>query len=349
MKTEKSKKIVSLLLLLLAITFVQAQTLTMPEVSQDATITQRVGISDVTIKYNSPGALGRKIFGGIIPYNAIWRAGANENTTIHFTHNAMVEGEKIKAGTYGLYMIPGKQKFQIIFSKNSKNWGTVLPTEKETALKVSVAPKSNAFQERLGYNFTERSANNLVAVLDWADVRVPFKIEFDVVQIVIENAKVELEGQTGNSGIGYMQLASYCLQNNTNLDEAMTWAENSISIKKTFSNLRVKADLLSKKGQHVAAEKIMNEAFPIGNIWELNIYGYSLLNENKIKEAIKIFTFNIEKHSNDTLIWRFIDSLGEAYLKDGNKKMALKYYKEAKEKAPADQYVYFDSVIASIK
>ena len=74
-----------------------------------------MGISDVTIKYNSPGTHGREIFGGMIPYNAIWRAGANENTTIHFSHDAIVEGKKIKAGTYGLYMIPGKEKFQILF------------------------------------------------------------------------------------------------------------------------------------------------------------------------------------------------------------------------------------------
>jgi len=93
----------------------------------------------------------------------------------------------------------------------------------------------------------------------------------------------------------------------------------------------------------------MDEAFPLGNIWELNTYGYSFLNEKKTKEAIKIFTFNIKKHSNNHLIWRFIDSLGEAYLKDGNKKMALKYYKKAKTKAPVSQHVYFDGVIANIK
>jgi len=348
MKTIKRKIVVSLMLLA-TVAITQAQTLTMPEVSQDASITQRLGISDVTIKYNSPGTLGRKIFGGIIPYNAIWRAGANENTTIHFSHDAMVEGKEIKAGTYGLYMIPGKDKFQILFSRFSQSWGTVLPKEDELVLKVSVTPEKIAYQEWLGYNFTERSANKLIAVLEWADVRVPFKIEFDIAQIVIDNAIAELKGQAGFSGTGYMQLAAFCLQNNTNLDEAMTWVEISISRKKTFSNLKVKADLLLKKGQDVAAKKLMDEAFPLGKIWELNTYGYSLLNENKTKEAIKIFTFNIEKHSNHRAIWRFIDSLGEAYLKDGNKKMALKYYKEAKEKAPASQYVYFDGIIAGIE
>jgi tetratricopeptide (TPR) repeat protein len=348
MKTIKTNIIVTLLLLI-TVSVAQAQRLTMPEPSQDASITQRLGISDVTIKYNSPGTLGRKIFGGIVPYNAIWRAGANENTTISFSHDAKIEGKYIKAGTYGLYMIPGKQKFEIIFSKKNKNWGTVLPTKNDTALRVSVTPKNTRFQERLGYNFTERTANSLVAVLDWANMRIPFKIEFNVIQIVINNAIVELEDQTDNSEIGYMQLATYCLQNNTHLDEAMVWAEKSISRKKTFSNLKVKADLLSKKGQKGAAKKIMDEAFPIGGIWELNSFGYSLLNDNKTKEAIKVFLFNIKKHSNDPTAWRFIDSLGEAYLKDGNKKKALKYYKKAKSKAPADQHAYFDSVIARIK
>jgi len=348
MKTNKRKLLLSLMLLATVVS-TQAQRLTMPEASQDASITQRLGISDVTIKYNSPGTLGRKIFGGMIPYNAIWRAGANENTTIHFSHDALVEGKSIKAGTYGLYMIPGKEKFQILFSKFSKSWGTVLPTENEIVLKVSVTPEKIVFQEWLGYNFTERSANKLVAVLEWADVRVPFKIEFDIAKIVIDNSRAELKGQAGFSGSGHMQLAAYCLQNNTNLEEAMTWVDISISREKTFSNLKVKADLLLKKGEDIAAKKLMDEAFPLGNIWELNSYGYTLLNEDNTKEAIKIFTFNIKKHSNHHLIWRFIDSLGEAYLKDGNKKMALKYYKEAKEKAPASQYVYFDGVISQLK
>ncbi len=348
MKTNKRILLLSLMLLV-TVTVVQAQRLTMPEASQDASITQRLGISDVTIKYNSPGTLGREIFGGIIPYNAIWRAGANENTTIHFSHDATVEGKKIKAGTYGLYMIPGKDSFQILFSKFSKSWGTVLPTESETVLKVSVTPEKIAYQEWLGYNFTERSADRLIAVLEWADLRIPFKIEFDTVQIIIDNSIAELKGQAGFSGNGHMQLAAYCLQSNSHLDEAMIWVEQSIERNKTFSNLRVKAGLLSKKGQAVAAKNIMDEAFPLGNPGELNTYGYSLLNKGKTKEAIEIFTFNIEKHPNDQVIWMFIDSLGEAYLKDGNKKMALKYYKKAKEKAPVSQHVYLDGVIDKIK
>ncbi len=346
---SNNMKIIIAFMLLVTVASTQAQRLTMPEPSQDASITQRLGISDVTIKYNSPGTLGRKIFGGIIPYNAMWRAGANENTTIHFTHDAMVEGKKIKAGTYGLYMIPGEDKFQILFSKFSKSWGTVLPTEEEIAIKVSVTPIKIAHQEWLGYNFTDRSADMLVAVLEWADLRIPFKIEFDTVQIIIDNSMAELKGQAGFSGAGHMQLAAYCLQNNSHLDEAMVWVEQSISRNKTFSNLRVKAGLLSKKGQIVAAKTTMDEAFPLGSAGELNSYGYSLLNEGKTKEAIKIFTFNIEKHPNNQVIWMFIDSLGEAYLKDGNKKMALKYYKEAKEKAPVSQHVYLDGVIDGIK
>jgi len=146
-----------------------------------------------------------------------------------------------------------------------------------------------------------------------------------------------------------MQLAAYCLLKNTHLDEAMTWIEQSIARNKSFSNLRVKAELLSKKGQNAVAKKMMDEAFSLGSAGELNSFGYSLLNDNNTKEAIKVFSFNIKKHANDILIWMYIDSLGEAYLKAGNKKMALKYYKKAKEKAPASQYVYLNGVISGIK
>ena len=348
MKTIKTNIIVTLLLFV-TVTVAQGQRLTMPEPSQDASITQRLGISDVTITYNSPGARGRKVFGGMIPYKAVWRAGANENTTISFSHDAIVEGQNIKAGTYGLYMVPGKEQFQILFSKFSKSWGSVLPTESEIVLKVSVSPKKIPFQEWLGFNFTDRSAKQLIAVLEWADVQVPFKIEFNTSQIIIENSIAELKGQAGFSGAGHMQLSAYCLQNNTHLDEALIWIEQSIARNKSFSNLRVKADLLSKKGQATAAKKLMEEAFSLGSGGELNSFGYSLLNDNNTEEAIKVFSFNIKKNANDILIWMYIDSLGEAYLKSGNKKMALKYYKKAKEKAPKSQYVYLDGVISGIK
>jgi len=326
-----------------------AQNVTLPRTSQQAIVTQRLGISDVTITYHSPSVRGRKVFGGIIPYGNIWRAGANENTTINFTNDAIVEGKKIVAGTYGLYMIPGESEFKILFSKFHQSWGTVIPTGNDIVLEVIVKSEPIDFQEWLSYNFTDRSSNSLTAALQWEKLRVPFKIEYDVTKLVIDNARAELKGPAGFGWRGYMQAAGYCLQNNVNLKEAMVWIDKSIANTKGFSNLSIKAGLLNKKGEKLAAEKIMDEALPTATPNQLNNYGYQLLRQGKTKKAIKVFTLNVERNKNHPFIWGFTDSLAEAHLKDGNKKMALKYYKLGKQKAPQNEQAYFEGVIAGIK
>ncbi|GAB4236506.1 MAG: hypothetical protein Tsb0034_11190 [Ekhidna sp.] len=330
--------------------FAFAQNITLPRPSQYASVTQRVGISDVTITYHSPGKNGRQIWGGVVPYGQIWRAGANENTTITFSHDAEIEGQKVPAGTYGLYMLPKDiENFRVILSKYAKSWGTVAPAEEETVAIVDVKTHEIPSQDWLSYNFIDRAGNDVTAELRWDNVAVPFKISFDVPAIVIENARAELKGIPGFSWRGYMQAANYCLQNDTNLEEAMQWIDQSISMSSGFSNLQVKAGLLAKAGKTEEAEKVMQEAIPTANAFQLNQYGYQLLAQDKTKEAIEIFKMNIEKHPDHQFIWGFTDSLGEAYLKDGNKKMALKYYKEARKLAPENQYAYLDGVIEGIE
>ncbi len=346
-KLESKFTLLLFTLLLSAGTF--AQNVTVPNVSQKSVITQRLGLSDVTITYHSPSAQGRKVFGGLVPYGAIWRAGANENTTIHFTHDATVEGKKIAAGTYGLYMIPNKDNSKILFSKFSKSWGTVSPTEKDLALTVTVKNEIISQQEWLSYDFTDRGSNSMTATLQWEKTRIPFKIEFDVPNIVIDNFRQELKGLAGFGWRGHMQAARYCLQKNENLEEAMVWIEKSLASSTGFSNLQVKAGLLFRNGKVEEAAKIMEQAIPTGTPGQLNQYGYSLLALNKVTEAIEVFKYNVENHQNDPFIWGYTDSLGEAYLKNDNKKMALKYYKLAKSKAPQNQQAYLDGVINGIK
>ncbi len=326
-----------------------AQPLTTPRVSPYSQVTQRVGISEVSISYSSPAVNKRTIWGSVVPYDQIWRAGANENTTISLTHNAKIEGREINAGTYGLFMIPKKDKVILVLSRYHQSWGTVYPKEDELALTVPLKMEESPFQEWLSYDFIDRQSRFAIAALTWEKTRIPFKIEFDVDQIVIENARAELKGPVGFSWQGYSQAAAYCLQADTNLDEAMQWIDQSIQMSKGFTNLQVKADLLVRKGDAIAAKKIMEEAIPMANGYQLNNYGYSLLNNGDTKGAIKIFEENIERNPEHPFIWGFTDSLGEAYLKDGNKKLALQYYKKARTLAPANQWAYLDGVIAGFK
>ncbi|MDW3193793.1 MAG: DUF2911 domain-containing protein [Cytophagales bacterium] len=345
----KSKSFFVCLLLLIS-TFTFAQNLTLPRASQYAEVSQRVGISNVTITYHSPGAKGRNIWGGIIQYGSIWRAGANENTTITFSHDATIEGQSVPAGTYGLFMLPvDKQNVRVILSQFSQSWGTVSPTEAETTAIVDVKTKEIAAEEWLNYSFKDRGGNEVTAVLQWADLEVPFTIGFDVASIVLENAKAELKGPAGFSWRGYSQAANFALQNDVELEQAMAWIDQSINMSKGFTNLQVKAGLLAKAGQEDAAKALMKEAIPMANGFQLNQYGYQLLNGGDTKGAIEVFQMNVKNNAEHRFIWGFTDSLGEAYLKDGNKKLALKYYKQARTLAPENQFAYLDGVIADLE
>ena len=130
------------MLLLAAVCSAQSTQLNLPLQSQKAVITQRLGITDITIVYHRPLADGRKIWGGLVPYGQVWRAGANENTTINFPNDVTVEGKPLAAGTYGLHMIPGENEFTVIFSKMHTAWGSFSYKESEDALRVTVKPRS---------------------------------------------------------------------------------------------------------------------------------------------------------------------------------------------------------------
>src|SRR5947208_980301 len=138
----------------------QGQTLlVLPEASQRATVSQRLGVTDVTLVYHRPLVNGRKVFGGIVPYDQVWRAGANENTTIAFTDPVSVEGSPLAKGTYGLHMIPGTDSWTVIFSKNASSWGSFTYKKDEDALRVTVKPQPSEMQEALRYDFDDVKPN----------------------------------------------------------------------------------------------------------------------------------------------------------------------------------------------
>lgn len=154
-------------------------------VSPKAKVEQTIGLTDVTVSYSRPGVKGRKIWNGLVPYNRVWRAGANEATKITFSTDVMVEGKKLKAGSYGFFVIPNEKEWTVIFNKVADQWGAFTYNESEDALRFKVTPQSAPFKEWLEYTFTdmkvnakgENSANlNLV----WEKLKLPIKIETTV-------------------------------------------------------------------------------------------------------------------------------------------------------------------------
>ena len=158
--------------------------------SLKASVTQRLGADgDITVDYSRPGVKGRKIWGDLVPYGMNpgnqysknkpypWRAGANENTTIEFKKNVLVEGKPRPAGKYGVHMIPGEKEWVIIFSKNNAAWGSFTYNQDEDALRVTVTPVKAAHEEWLMFGFDDLAGTSATAYLRWEQLKVPFKIQ----------------------------------------------------------------------------------------------------------------------------------------------------------------------------
>jgi hypothetical protein len=315
------------LLLITVSSFAQLPPLTTPQASQKAMVEQTVGLTDITITYHRPGVNGRKIWGGLVPYGDVWRAGANENTTIAFTSPVTVEAQKLAAGTYGLHMIPTEGAWTIIFSNMATAWGSFSYDAKEDAVRVTVTPQQNDMTERLQYTFDEPTDKNVTVSLRWEKLRVPFRVEVDTPNVVLTNIRKELRGLPRFGWQGWNQAATYALRNGGDLDEAMQWADASINLQPTFQNLRTKAAIAEKKGDAKTAADLRARAMSIATEVDINAYGYGLLGEKKYDEAIQTFTKNVTDHPQS---WNVYDSLADAYAAKGDKAKAMQNYNRAR-------------------
>jgi tetratricopeptide (TPR) repeat protein len=304
----------------------QVPPLVLPQASPEASVTQTVGMTQMAIRYHRPAVNKRKIWGELVPYGEVWRAGANENTTISFSSPVTVEGQRLAAGTYGLHMIPTEKDWTVVFSNVSVAWGSYSYDPKEDALRVTVQPTRSEFEERLSYTFENPTDGSVEAVLRWVELAVPVRIAVDTPAVVVESLRSQLRGLPRFSWQGWNQAAAYCLQHGVNLEEAMQWADRSIAINENFTNLRVKAGLLEKKGDTKAAAELRAKSLQIATESDMNTYGYRLLSEKKLDEAIAVFQKNVKDYPKS---WNTYDSLAEAYLTKGDKKLAAENYAKA--------------------
>ena len=342
-------KISTLIVFLLFVISISAQqNLTTPQASQKASISQRIGLTDIEVIYHRPTVNNRVVWGGIVPYDQVWRAGANENTTISFSTDVMVENKKVTAGTYGLHMIPTKNTWTIILSKDNAAWGSFFYNEKNDAVRFTVTPATNDFQEWLSYSFDQLSAKATTLTLKWEKLSVPIKVEVDVNETVIASMEKELTGIPGFFWQGWNQIALYALTNNYNLEKASAWVEKSIGINKNLTNLMTKSLILESMGKSQEAEKFKNEAFALPGIDEaqVNALGYQLMGIGKTEEALKVFEKNTVDHPDS---WNAWDSLAEGLLTKGDRVKSKQLYEKALGMAPDNQKNRIKGILANIK
>ena len=349
--------------LFLSSSLLVAQTVTQPPSgnNQKSSVTQYIGaLAHVTVDYRSPDVTSPqgddrtgKIWGQLVPWGvqnlgfgmssaenpSPWRAGANENTVIHFSHDMKVQGKPIKAGTYGFHVIPKETgAWTLIFSNNSTAWGSYFYQESEDALRVEATPTESEFHEWLTYEFTDRQPSHCTLALKWEKLALPFKIEVENIHdMYIANFRKELQSTAGFSWQGWQAAANYCYQNEVNLEEALTWAETAITMpfggQESFATLQTKGNILWKLGKKEESAATMEKAIkhPSANIFMVHQYGRQLLAKDRKKEAMKVFEYNIERFGD---VWPVRVGLARGYSALGDFDKALEHCKIALERAP---------------
>jgi len=337
--------------------------------NQKASIIQHIGLVEVRIDYSSPDVTGPngqdrtgRIWGELVPWGftdpgfgtskeAPWRAGANENTVFTVSHDVLVEGKPLPAGSYGLHMAAQPDEWTIIFSKNSRSWGSFFYDPAEDALRVTVKPEPAELREWLTYDFVDREPTKATVALHWEKLRVPFTIEVpNAVDLYVDNMRDELRGPAGFGWQGWNQAANYLLTQDRDLEQALEWVEASISrpfvSQETFQNLQTKALILTKLGRKQEAEPVIAKLVAMGNENQINNLGYAFLNQMKdVDRAIALFEKNVADHPQS---WNVHDSLGEALAAKGDEAQAKEHYQHALALAPDNQKQRIEKILAEL-
>lgn len=262
-----------------------------PRPSQKASVTQTIGVTDVTITYSRPGVKGRKIWGDppaelaagtatlddqnkrpkdmvIVPYGHVWRTGANEATQFEVTDDVMIHGQKLPAGTYSLHTIPGKDEWTIVFNSTANQWGSFNYDEKKDTLRVKTKPEwVNDHQEWLMYSFDPVTDNSAQVNIRWEKLRVPFTVVVpDVKAVTLTKLRAAVAAAKPDDWRTPLQAANYVFLSEEKMDptEATAWLEQSIKVKETFNNMYSKARLLAAQGKTQEAIAAGERALVLG-------------------------------------------------------------------------------------
>jgi len=238
-----------------------------PRESQRQEIIQTVGDAKVTIVYHRPNTKARKLWGCeaknlipvtnyeepcIVPYGQVWRAGANENTTIEFSRDVTINGQALPAGKYGFHVIPGKVDWTLIFSKDNDKWGSFTYDDKRDALRVKVKPEKAEMHETLTYDFEDITARTAKVALRWERISVPFTADIgDIHGRVLSSLRDAIRDRKADDVRPLGQAANYVrtFKLKANYDEALGWVDTSIKARETVGNLNTKAGILAQMGR----------------------------------------------------------------------------------------------------
>lgn len=345
-KQQLQNSILAILIAFSSLNLAIAQ-LNLPRGSQMAEVTQRIGITDITISYSRPSVNNREIWGNLVPYGlndfnfgtskaAPWRAGANENTIFETTHAIKVGGKELPAGKYGLHMVINEDNTaKVLLTNNHGAWGSYFFEPSDVVLEVDVTTSEIPHVEQLKFEFNEVGATSAIASLNWEKKQIPFTVEVPVTDIVLADIRSKMQNQPGFNRQTWEQAANFALNNDGDLDEALGWIDAAIEgqffSQKNFTNLGIKSQILMKQGKIEEAVAVMDEAMPMGTVFQIHGYGRQLIATGQKEKALEVFKWNAKKHKGQ---WPVDYGLARGYSAVGNYKTALKHLKIAEGRAP---------------
>jgi hypothetical protein len=235
-----------------------------PRVSPNAAVSQTIGTTEVTINYCRPGVKGRVIWGDLVPFDKVWRTGANEATRFSVDDDVTIDGKPLPAGTYQLATIPGKDEWTVIFNTAANEWGAYSYDPKQDVLRVQVKPHEAPFVERMMFVFDNLTDTSADVVLRWEKLAVPFTVGVDVGSTTLARAEKAVAAAAVDDWQTPYQAASYCFRSDLAIDRANAWLEKSIAIKETPQNLGLKARRLAAAGSFEAAVATAKRAVEMG-------------------------------------------------------------------------------------
>jgi tetratricopeptide (TPR) repeat protein len=327
--------------------------------NQRSSVTQHIGLVKVKVDYNSPDVHAPngedrrgKIWGTLVPWGAPddpfgtctecpWRAGANENTVFTVSHDVKINGQPLKAGSYGLFLIPMQNEdWTLIFSKNHTSWGSYSYDAREDALRVKVKPSKSDYHEYLTYEFDERKPASATVALKWEDTQVPWTISVDNPEdLYLARIREELRNNTGFTWQNWVAAAQYALQAKRP-KEALEFADSAVNFRfigqENFQTLNTLAAAQEAAGKTAEAKATRDKALnhQTASVIDLHQAGRQLLNQGKKEDALRIWELNAKRNPD---VWPVHVGLARGYSANGRYQDALRHAKLALAQAPDPQ------------
>jgi hypothetical protein len=224
----------------------------LPQPSPPASVSQTVGVTKITIDYHRPAVKGRKIWGDLVPYDKVWRLGANEATVITFSDPVKIKTRELPAGSYALFAIPKQGVMTIVFNTVAKQWGAFRYDESKDVLRFDLQPEKSPFTEWMTFEMTPAPKSTARVAWRWERLQFAFDVEVDAEKVVWSRIDAVLAKDTA-AWDDYLSAAQHAWLTKTRLEDAKKWVDRSIALKEHFWNDELKAKLLANDGKYAEA------------------------------------------------------------------------------------------------